>query len=119
VTALRLDPDATGALHERIAAAIRRAIGAGEFAAGVRLPTARQLAEQFDVNANTVLRAYRQLSAEGTIDLHPGRGAVVRGEPGRARLYELADELLSEAARLGFTRGELLALLAKRTPGHK
>ncbi|UJW31938.1 GntR family transcriptional regulator [Saccharothrix sp. AJ9571] len=112
---LRLDPDSTGALHERIAGAVRRAVARGELAPGARLPTARELAAQFGVNINTVLRAYRKLSAEDLVELRRGRGATVSGEPDLARLHSLADELLAEAARLGITRGELAALLASRS----
>lgn len=79
-----------------------------------RLPSARDLAAQLDVNVNTVLRAYRTLADEELIELRRGRGATVRAEPDLARLYELADELLAEAARLGVTRGELTALLMDR-----
>ncbi len=112
---LHLDPAATGPLHERIAAAVRRAVGDGELEPGAQLPPARELASQLDVNSNTVLRAYRELSAEGLIELRRGRGATVRGGADRARLYYLADELLAEAARLGVTRGELAGLLASRS----
>ncbi len=111
---LRLDP-APGPLHERIAAAVRRAIGDGELQPGARLPTARELASQLDVNINTVLRAYRQLAAEDLVELRRGRGATVRRDTDRARLYYLADELLTEAARLGLSRGELAGLLARRS----
>jgi len=112
---LRLDPAAGGALHEQIAATVRHAIGDGRLWPGARLPTARELAGQLDVNVNTVLRAYRELSAEKLVDLRRGRGATVRGEPDLARLYSLTDELLTEAARLGITHGELVALLAGRS----
>ncbi|MDR7301173.1 GntR family transcriptional regulator [Haloactinomyces albus] len=112
---LRLDSAEPGPLHERIAAAVRRAVCDGELEPGTRLPTARELASQFDVNINTVLRAYRQLSAEELVELRRGRGAIVRGDADRARLYSLADELLAEAARLGISRGELAALLASRS----
>ena len=100
---LALDPQASGPLHGRIAATVRRAIANGQLMAGSRLPTAKDLARQLDVNVNTVLRAYRQLAA------------TVAGQADRARLYRLADELLAEAARLGVTRGELAALLARRS----
>ena len=114
---LHLDPSVPGALHERIAAAVRNAVATGQLAPGVRLPAARDLAEQLDVNVNTVLRAYRQLSAEELVELRRGSGATVRGEASLARLYELADELLAEAARLGVTRGELVGLLMRRSGG--
>ena len=112
---LVLDPAAAGPLHERIAAAVRRAVADGRLIAGARLPTAQALAGQLGVNVNTVLRAYRQLSAEDLVDLRRGRGATVSGELDRVDLYRLADELLAEAARLGVTRGELAALLAIRS----
>lgn len=112
---LALDPHAEGPLHEQIAATVRRAVADGELRSGARLPTARELARQLGVNVNTVLRAYRQLSAEDLVDLRRGRGATINGELDRANLYRLADELLAEAARLGVTRGELAALLAARS----
>lgn len=112
---LRIDPSLDGALHEQIAAAVRRAISDGVVSRGTRLPTARELARQLEVNTNTVLRAYRQLSADDLVELRRGRGATVRGEPDLARLYQLADELLAEASRLGVTRGELAGLLACRS----
>jgi len=110
-----LDPHAEGPLHDRIAASIRRAVADGELRSGARLPTARELAGQLGVNVNTVLRAYRQLSAEDLVELRRGRGVTVTGDLDRANLYRLADELLAEAARLGVTRGELAVLLASRS----
>lgn len=115
MSTLQLDPEGSGPLHERIAAAVRRAVSEGTLRPGGRLPTARQLAQQLDVNVNTVLRAYRELSADRVVELRRGRGTTVRAEPDLARLHDLADELLAEAARLGVTRGELAALLAARS----
>lgn len=112
---LYLESGLGGTLHEQIAAALRRAISDGALLPGSRLPTARELAGQLDVNANTVLRAYRALAAEELLELRRGRGVTVRGQPDLAHLYELADELLAEAARLGITRGELAGLLARRS----
>jgi GntR family transcriptional regulator len=66
---MRLDSAAGGPLHKQIAVAVRRAIGEGKLGPGARLPAARELACQLDVNVNTVLRAYRELSAEGLVDL--------------------------------------------------
>lgn len=119
MTFLQLDPAGVGALHERIAGTVRRALASGRLGPGDHLPPARRLADQLKVNVNTVLRAYRQLSAEKLVELRRGSGAIVQAEPGLARLYELADELLDEAARLGVTRGELVALLMRRDQAHE
>ncbi|WP_258174841.1 GntR family transcriptional regulator [Actinopolyspora mortivallis] len=112
---LSLGDPVDGPLHERVAAAVRRAVASGELVRGSRLPTARELADRFGVNTNTVLRGYRQLSGEGLIELRRGRGAVVVGEADLARLNRLVDELLAEAARVGMSRGELVALLTRRS----
>ncbi|MTV24743.1 GntR family transcriptional regulator [Nitriliruptoraceae bacterium ZYF776] len=113
---LRIDPDGAGALHERIAGAVRRAVADGDVAPGDLLPAARDLADAVGVNVNTVLRAYRDLRDEGLVELRRGRGATVRrAAVDRVRLTELADALLAEAARLGVTREDLHTLLEDRS----
>jgi DNA-binding transcriptional regulator YhcF (GntR family) len=113
---LRIDPSATPPLHEQLAAALRRAIAAGEAKPGERLPAARELAGDLDVNMHTVLRAYATLRDEGLLELRRGRGAVVRrdGAPDRAALERLAAELAAEARRQGVAAEELHALVDRR-----
>ncbi len=112
---LHLDLDTDGPLHVRIAAGVRRAVADGEVEPGEALPAARDLADAVGVNVNTVLRAYRNLRDEGLLDLRRGRGAVVRhGGVDHARLTELADALLAEAARLGLDRSDLDRKLEER-----
>jgi DNA-binding transcriptional regulator YhcF (GntR family) len=112
---LRL-PAHDGPLHERIAAAVRRAVADGDVAVGDRLPATRDLADQLDVNVNTVLRAYRLLRDEGLVDLRRGRGATVVGAVERAALTRHVDALLTEAARLGVPLPALHDLLEERAP---
>jgi GntR family transcriptional regulator len=83
---------------------------------GERLPAARELARDLDVNMHTVLRAYATLRDEGVLDLRRGRGAVVRhdGAPDRAALERLAAELAAEARRQGVDPQELHALVDRR-----
>lgn len=89
-------------IHERIAAAVRRAVADGAVGPGDALPTALQVADALGVHRNTVLRAYRMLRDEGTIELRAGRGAHVRrAAPPREALREEIDALLRAAAREG------------------
>jgi DNA-binding transcriptional regulator YhcF (GntR family) len=113
---LRIDPAAGVPLHEQLAAALRRAIAGGEAKPGERLPAARELAGDLDVNMHTVLRAYKTLRDEGLLELRRGRGAVVRrdGAPDRAALERLAAELAAEARRQGVAPEELHALVDRR-----
>ena len=61
-------------LHQQVAGQIRRAIAEGEARAGDRLPPAKDLAAVLGVNANTVLRALRELRDDGLLEFRRGRG---------------------------------------------
>lgn len=109
---LTLDLNDPRPLHEQVAAAIRRAIGAGDIAPGDRLPPARDLAHALGVNANTVLRSLRDLRDEGLLEFRRGRGmSVLRRPDGRAALRTRARDLLEEAARYGLTADDVVALI--------
>lgn len=105
-------------LHERIAAAVRRAIAEGGVGTGDALPTALQVADALGVHRNTVLRAYRMLRDEGTIELRAGRGARVQRPPTAVDiLREEVDALLRAAAREGLDADEAADLV--RTFAHR
>jgi GntR family transcriptional regulator len=102
-------------LHDRVAAAVRRAILEGAVGPGDALPTALQVADALGVHRNTVLRAYRTLRDEGTIDLRAGRGAHVRDRlPAAVHLLDLVDELLDAAGRESVGSDEVAALVRSR-----
>ncbi|WP_187369582.1 GntR family transcriptional regulator [Fodinicola acaciae] len=109
---LTLDLHDPRPLHEQVGSAIRRAIADGELAVGERLPPARELAAALGINANTVLRALRDLRDEGVLEFRRGRGvSVLRPPEGRSVLVEKARELLAEADRYGVDRPEVIALI--------
>ena len=64
---VNLDRSDPTALHEQVAAQIRRSIADGEAKPGERLPPAKDLAAVMGVNTNTVLRALRSLRDEGLL----------------------------------------------------
>lgn len=74
---IHVDPSRAEPLYLQLASALRAAIVDGRLAYGERLPAARRLAEDLDLNVHTVLKSYRVLRDEHLIELHPGRGAVV------------------------------------------
>ena len=55
------------ALHDQVAAAIRRAIADGEAGPGERLPLAKDMAAILSVNKNTVLRALGLIRFDGQV----------------------------------------------------
>jgi len=105
-------------LHERVAAAVRRAIADGAVMPGDALPTALQVADALGVHRNTVLRAYRALRDEGTIDLRAGRGARVRRPVATGDLLHAeVTALLHAAAREGLDPDEAAELV--RATAHR
>ena len=66
-------------LHERLAQAIAARIEAGDYRAGERLPTHRELASQAGVAIGTVTKAIELLSNRGIVRGEVGRGTFVNG----------------------------------------
>jgi len=99
-------------LFEQVASAIRRAITEGDITAGERLPSAREIAAAFGVNANTVLRALRSLRNEGVLELRQGRGASVALDAlKRSTVLFKARELVELSRREGYRRDELIQMI--------
>jgi GntR family transcriptional regulator len=99
-------------LHEQIAASVRRAVAEGTLGPGERLPTAQELAGVLQVNANTVLAAYRRLRSENLLEFRRGRGVRVHGDAlARASVSQSARELLDAGRRHGYDARELARLL--------
>lgn len=74
-------PDNGQPLHERLAGAVEGAIVEGRYRPGERLPTHRQLAQQFSVSIGSVTRAIDTLSARGVVRGEIGRGTFVLDRP--------------------------------------
>jgi GntR family transcriptional regulator len=109
---LGIDHASPVALHEQVAAAIRRAIADGEAGPGDRLPPARDLAAVLGVNANTVFRALRTLREEGLVEFRRGRGVSVTGSAARCSpVVAKARELVAVARRYGFRPEELAEIV--------
>jgi GntR family transcriptional regulator len=79
-----------------IAADLRRAIGAGEYEPGDRLPTGAELMERYGVARQTVQNAIEQLRSEGLITSTPGGRVQVRA---RRPIQRLARNRLSREER--------------------
>jgi GntR family transcriptional regulator len=105
--------DGSLALHDQVAAEIRRDIANGDVRPGQRLPPAKDMAAVLGVHPNTVLRALRMLREEEVLEFRRGRGITVAGEPDRGIVMSQAKELLALARRQGLARDELVAMLQR------
>jgi GntR family transcriptional regulator len=91
---VNLDRAGPAALHDQVAAQIRRAIADGEARAGERLPLAKDIAAVLGVNKNTVLRAMHVLRNEGLLEFRRGRGITVAGTPQRGAVLSQVRNLM-------------------------
>ena len=65
--------------YRHLSDAIKRDIVSGNWMPSEKLPPARELAQQYEVNANTVKRALSTLEKEGLIDSKRTTGKYVTG----------------------------------------
>jgi GntR family transcriptional regulator len=101
------------ALHDQVAAEIRRAIAEGEAGPGDRLPLAQDLAAVLGVNKNTVLRALRILRDEGLLEFGRGRGITVAATSRQSGVLQQIGALLDLARRHGYRRDELIQMIER------
>ena len=109
-----IDPRSPTPLYEQIAARVRLAVAAGEMAQGDSLPSVRGLARELRVNPATVVQAYRDLAADGFVELRHGQGTFIKDVPSflrdeerTAQATQLVRKLLQDAARVGIGVEEL------------
>ena len=88
-------------IYTQLTQRLTQAIVAGEFRPGERLPSVRELAVEAGVNPNTVQRALADLERDGLVFSQRTAGRFVQN-------------FLSEMAKLGCGRDEVIALLQGR-----
>jgi len=82
-------PIQSSKVYERIAEQIEQLILNGELHSGDRLPTERELAEQFQASRTAVREAMKTLAQKGLVDMRPGRGTIVIDGTSKAMQHSL------------------------------
>lgn len=77
LSTFRLDPRSGLGVAAQIRSRLALLIADGELAPGERLPPVRRLAQQLEVNVNTVRAAYARLEADGLVRTRHGIGSEV------------------------------------------
>jgi GntR family transcriptional regulator len=97
-------------MYLQIVDQVRRAIAAGQIAAGEEMPSVRALASKHLINPNTVARAYLELEREGLLAKRRGAGTYVSHDAAelrqehRARIVaELLDQAVAAAREFGWS----------------
>lgn len=93
-------PIQSGRLYEKIVEQIETLILRGTLKNGDKLPSERELAEQFTVSRTAVREAMKALTHKGLIEVNPGRGTFVTDSTSQAVRHSL-----SLMIRLGLETG--------------
>jgi DNA-binding transcriptional MocR family regulator len=90
----------SGYLYERIVSTIEQQILSGAWKLGVKLPSIRTIAHQYEVSISTVLTAYYELESKSLIKAKPQSGYYVSYIPNRlTRLPEISRPSVSAKDR--------------------
>jgi GntR family transcriptional regulator len=108
---VKIDRTEPIALHDQVAAEIRRAIAEGEAKPGERLPLAKDIAAILGVNKNTVLRAMHILRDEGLVQFGRGNGITVTGTPQQSAVVKRVRELVEFCRVQGYRPEEVIQII--------
>jgi GntR family transcriptional regulator len=108
---VKIDRHEPVALHDQVAAEIRRAIADGEAGPGERLPLAKDMAAVLGVNKNTMLRALHILRDEGLLDFQRGRGITVAGTAQQSMVVKRVRDLVDFCRIQGYRRDEVIQII--------
>lgn len=103
-------------LREQLATQILLGIISLDLKPGQRLPSTRELAQRFQIHANTVSAAYRDLAERGWVEFRKGSGIYVRepaGPPATGAPPEL-DQIIATLFQIARDRGYTLAEIQAR-----
>lgn len=107
-------------IYVQIMNRVREAIAAGELRPGDRVPSVREMAQQFEVNPNTMQRALNELEREGLLESERTAGRFVTedkaliGKLKKEMAETTVDAFRREMAALGFSDEEMLAFFRER-----
>jgi GntR family transcriptional regulator len=102
------------AAYVQIENLVQFGIASGKLKAGDQLPSVREMAEQLNLNPNTVAKSYRDLEVMGLVYTRRGMGVYINKgieakcrETCHRRIIERLHEVVAEAKAAGFTLKEV------------
>ena len=99
-------------LREQLVTQIVLGIVSNDLKAKQRLPSTRDLARRYDVHANTVSAAYRELARRGWVEFRKGSGVYVRPQndhqlDGKLALDHLIARFLKTTRAQGYSLADI------------
>lgn len=106
-------------IFKQIVDQVRMLVARNELEVGAKLPSVRGLATQLLVNANTVAKAYNELTSQGVLESHQGKGLFVAQqrqmlsqEAQQRKLDSAVEVFVNEVAYLDYSQEKLLSSVA-------
>lgn len=119
---IELDPADPRPVYRQIVEEVQRCVAVGVIRPDEALPAAASLADELQVNINTVQHAYRTLAREGTVHVRRGVGTFVSPAPKENRqrttvtARRIAERMLREGFKHGLLASDLIAALQEIAP---
>jgi GntR family transcriptional regulator len=119
VIIMRLDKTSGVPTYLQIVQQVEHAVRSGRLREGDQLPLVREVVSDLSINPNTVLKAYRQLEAQGLSEGRPGVGTFVRPQtselssPAYPALRRRLSAWVAAAREQGLEDADLRALFSE------
>ena len=118
---IQITPGGPRPIFQQIVDAFRKQIVTGELRPGTKLPSVRTLAMQLTINANTVAKAYAELTNQGVVETRKGLGLFVNearqilSDAEEQRRLDMAiDQFVNEVLGLSFSAEEMTKQLQNK-----
>jgi len=104
-------------IYLQIVKEIKGAMISGKLKGGNKLPSVRELAEQYQVNPNTVQRVFMELDKQGLTYAERGIGTFVKTERGLLEILKneeaakVIKNYIEEMQKLGYSKNDMLKAL--------
>ena len=101
-------------IYLQIVKEIKGAMMSGKLKGGDKLPSVREIAEQYRVNPNTVQRVFMELDKQGLTYAERGIGTFVKMESGlledlkREEAAKVIENFIKEMHKLGYSKNKML-----------
>src|SRR6056297_2537209 len=120
---MKIEFNTSKPIYEQVIDEIKRQIARGEIEPNDKLPSQRELAEEIEVNPNTVQRAYREMESQSLVETKRGRGTFVKDDDkvikdiNQQLAYSAVKRFIDEMSAINYQQKEMIELLKNELEG--
>jgi len=120
---MKIEFNTSKPIYEQVIDEIKRQIARGEIEPNDKLPSQRELAEEIEVNPNTVQRAYREMENQNLVETKRGRGTFVKDDDkvikdiNQQLAHSAVKKFIDEMSAINYQQKEMIELLKNELEG--